>query len=108
MDTTFHPALDNSDKYTESIELSNKCREFYRKRMENMETSKQRLSPTLRPECKGKKSSIDVAMEKLGAEMVSKGVYQVFKRHHTNVTNLTQPRSISRPLHYIVLKISLI
>ncbi|XP_069128066.1 uncharacterized protein T25D10.4-like [Argopecten irradians] len=74
MDTTcgdFNPALDNSDKYTESIELSNKCREFYRRRMENMEMSKQRLSPTFRPTPRNKKSSIDVAMEKLGSEMTS-------------------------------------
>ncbi|XP_033737793.1 uncharacterized protein LOC117325573 [Pecten maximus] len=74
MDTTcgeFNPAMDNRDKYTESIELSNKCREFYRRRMENMEMSKQRLSPTLRPGHKTKKSSIDVAMEKLGTEMTS-------------------------------------
>ncbi|OWF51737.1 uncharacterized protein LOC110448697 [Mizuhopecten yessoensis] len=74
MDTAcgeFNPALDNRDKYTESIDLSNKCREFYRWRMENMEKSKQRLSPTLRPGHKTKKSSIDVAMAKLGTEMTS-------------------------------------
>ncbi|XP_060083638.1 uncharacterized protein LOC132562881 [Ylistrum balloti] len=74
MDSTcgeFNPAMDNRDKYTESIELSNKCREFYRRRMESMEMSKQRLSPTLRSGNKTKKSSIDVAMEKLGTEMTS-------------------------------------
>lgn len=57
------------DKYTAGIELSNKCREFYQKRMEIADNVKQRLSPVPRNE--KKKSSLDIAMEKLGSEMAS-------------------------------------
>lgn len=57
------------DKYTAGIELSNKCREFYHKRMETAETMKQRLSPL--PQKERRKSSLDNAMEKLSSEMVS-------------------------------------
>ncbi|XP_076079538.1 uncharacterized protein LOC143049730 [Mytilus galloprovincialis] len=58
-----------NDKYTAGIELSNKCREFYHKRMETAENVKQRLSPV--PGKERKRSSIDTAMEKLGNEMAS-------------------------------------
>ncbi|KAK3102850.1 hypothetical protein FSP39_014414 [Pinctada imbricata] len=56
------------DQYVASIELSNKCREFYHKRMESAESMKQRLSPKSKT---GKKSSLDLAFEKLGKEMSS-------------------------------------
>jgi septum formation topological specificity factor MinE len=61
--------IETMDKYTAGIELSNKCRQFYQKRMETAEDVKQRFSPILKKE--RKKSTLDVAMEKLGNEMVS-------------------------------------
>lgn len=59
-----------TDRYTESIELSNKCREFYLKRMEASETRKQttKTNPTPRG---GRITSIDIAMGKLREEMNS-------------------------------------
>lgn len=61
--------IETMDKYTAGIELSNKCRQFYQKRMETAEDVKQRFSPILKKE--RKKSTLDVAMEKLGNEMAS-------------------------------------
>lgn len=61
--------VETMDKYTAGIELSNKCRQFYQKRMETAEDVKQRLSPILKKE--RKKSTLDVAMEKLSNEMAS-------------------------------------
>jgi hypothetical protein len=60
-----------TDRYSESIELSNKCREFYLKRMEDAEARKQTPKTTPSPRG-GKTTSIDVAMGKLREEMVSK------------------------------------
>lgn len=59
-----------TDRYGESIELSNKCREFYLKRMEDAEARKQ--TPKTNPSPRGGKiTTIDVAMGKLREEMVS-------------------------------------
>lgn len=59
-----------TDRYSESIELSNKCREFYLKRMEDAEARKQ--TPKTNPSPRGGKiTTIDVAMGKLREEMVS-------------------------------------
>lgn len=63
--------MSNIDRHTEYIELSNKCREFYKKRIESADTIKQRLSPTPTADRLRKKNSLDVAFEKLGKEMSS-------------------------------------
>lgn len=66
------------DKYTEHIELSNACREFYRSRIQAKESAENervnRLDnnntvPSKKPD--SKKTSIDLAMEHLRSEMVS-------------------------------------
>lgn len=58
-----------TDRYTESIEISNKCREFYLKRMEDAESRKQ--STQTNPSPQGRRiTSIDTAMGKLREEMV--------------------------------------
>lgn len=62
--------MSSVDKHTEYIELSNKCREFYNKRIESADTIKQRLSPTPAADRLRKKNSLDAAFEKLGQEMV--------------------------------------
>ena len=56
------------DDYTASIELSNACREFYRKRVKTTENFKQNLG-SLQPPTR--RTSIDDAMDKLKSEMVS-------------------------------------
>lgn len=59
-----------TDRYTESIEISNKCREFYLKRMEDAESRKQ--STQTNPSPRGRRiTSIDTAMSKLREEMNS-------------------------------------
>ena len=58
-----------TDRYTESIEVSNKCREFYLKRMEDAENRKQSAQTIPTPRG-GRNTSIDKAMSKLREEMV--------------------------------------
>ncbi|KAJ8305568.1 hypothetical protein KUTeg_016113 [Tegillarca granosa] len=52
--------MSNIDRHTEYIELSNKCREFYKKRIESADTIKQRLSPTPTADRLRKKNSLDI------------------------------------------------
>lgn len=58
-----------SDKYTDSIDLSNACREFYHSRKRAAEIVKEKLASSGRQKTAKKKTSIDVAMETLRAEM---------------------------------------
>ena len=59
-----------SDKYTDSIDLSNACREFYQSRKRAAEVVKEKLASSGRQRTTKKKTSIDVAMETLRNEMV--------------------------------------
>ena len=63
--------MDGVDKYTASIELSNKCREFYHRRLESAEAVKKRMAPATTASRGGQKSPIGIAMQKLASEMVS-------------------------------------
>lgn len=58
-----------SDKYTDSIDLSNACREFYQSRKRAAEVVKEKLASSGRQRTTKKKTSIDVAMETLRNEM---------------------------------------
>lgn len=58
-----------SDKYTDSIDLSNACREFYQSRKRAAEVVKEKLATSGRQRTTKKKTSIDVAMETLRTEM---------------------------------------
>ena len=59
-----------SDKYTDSIDLSNACREFYQSRKRAAKVVKEKLASSGRQRTTKKKSSIDTAMETLRNEMV--------------------------------------
>lgn len=68
---------EGADKYTDSIELSNACREFYQSRLKSAQTLKEKWGSDRKvvniSDSNGnekKKSSIDIAMEKLRSEMV--------------------------------------
>lgn len=58
-----------TDKYTDSIDLSNACREFYQSRKQAAEVVKEKLASSGRQRATKKKTSIDVAMETLRNEM---------------------------------------
>ena len=73
-----------TDRYTESIEVSNKCREFYLKRMEDAENRKQSAQTIPTPRG-GRNTSIDKAMSKLREEMVSFSLCWKFRRENINV-----------------------
>ncbi|XP_052814540.1 uncharacterized protein LOC128241577 [Mya arenaria] len=69
------PAVDNinervtsEDKYTDGIELSNACREYYHNRQREAAAVKERLASG---KGKSQKSSMDVAMDTLRKEMSS-------------------------------------
>ncbi|XP_067662900.1 uncharacterized protein [Haliotis asinina] len=69
---------EGADKYTDSIELSNACREFYQSRLKSAQSLKEKWGSDRRTvnisDSNGnekKKSSIDIAMEKLRSEMAS-------------------------------------
>jgi hypothetical protein len=66
------------DKYMDSIDLSNACREFYQTRKRAAEVVKEKLANSGRPRTCKKTTSIDVAMETLRTEMVRK----CFKLHY--------------------------
>lgn len=76
-----------TDRYTESIEVSNKCREFYLKRMEDAENRKQSAQTIPTPRG-GRNTSIDKAMSKLREEMVSFSLSWKFCRDNINVYNI--------------------
>ena len=76
-----------TDRYTESIEVSNKCREFYLKRMEDAENRKQSTQTIPAPRG-GRNTSIDKAMSKLREEMVSFSLSWKFCRVNINVYNI--------------------
>lgn len=59
------------DKYMDSIDLSNACREFYQTRKRAAEVVKEKLANSGRPRTCKKTTSIDVAMETLRTEMAS-------------------------------------
>ncbi|KAL4237139.1 hypothetical protein ACF0H5_005519 [Mactra antiquata] len=59
------------DKYDESIDLSNACREFYQSRKRAAEVVKEKLANSGRTRTTKKKTSIDIAMETLRSEMAS-------------------------------------
>ncbi|XP_045160465.2 uncharacterized protein LOC123525467 [Mercenaria mercenaria] len=59
------------DKYMDSIDLSNACREFYQTRKRAAEVVKEKLANSGRPRTCRKTTSIDVAMETLRTEMAS-------------------------------------
>ena len=59
-----------TDKYADSIDLSNACREFYQSRKRAAEVVKEKLASSGRQRTTKKKTSIDVAMETLRTEMV--------------------------------------
>lgn len=59
------------DKYMDSIDLSNACREFYQTRKRAAEEVKEKLANSGRNRSSKKKTSIDVAMETLRNEMAS-------------------------------------
>lgn len=59
------------DKYMDSIDLSNACREFYQTRKMATEAVKEKLSESGRTRTQTKKTSIDIAMETLRNEMAS-------------------------------------
>lgn len=69
---TEHNLRKATDKYTDSIDLSNACREFYQTRKKAAEVVKEKLASSGRQRTTKKKTSIDVAMETLRNEMVSK------------------------------------
>lgn len=75
-----HLSANTMDSHQASIELSNRCREFYNQRMDRAESARQKLSP--RPDCKqNNKSSLHMAMERLGEEMVNIN----FRLNKTNI-----------------------
>lgn len=59
------------DKYMDSIDLSNACREFYQTRKRAAEVVKEKLANSGRQRTCKKTTSIDVAMETLRTEMAS-------------------------------------
>ena len=73
-------STDAVDKYTEGIDFSNACREFYMNRVKATESFKKKMntnSESRKPEAvPRKKSSIESAMEKLRHEMVI--IYSIY------------------------------
>ena len=75
---------DAVDKYTEGIDFSNACREFYMNRVKATDSFKKKMNAnsenveSIQPEAvPRKKSSIESAMEKLRHEMVI--IYFIYK-----------------------------
>ncbi|KAH3809225.1 leucine rich adaptor protein 1-like [Dreissena polymorpha] len=61
----------SDDVYTDNIELSNACRQFYQSRKQAAENVKQQLASSRRQRHMTSGNRIDVAMDKLRTEMVS-------------------------------------
>lgn len=74
------------DKYMDSIDLSNACREFYQTRKRAAEVVKEKLANSGRHRSCKKTTSIDVAMETLRTEMVR----HVYFSHSVYIYLLTQ------------------
>ena len=95
------------DKYMESIDLSNACREFYQSRKRAAEAVKEKLSNSGRQRTTKQKTSIDTAMETLRNEMVrtfktSFFNYSIFA--DGNFENIAVKGEIARSEQFLLLR----